>query len=178
MGKCRYKNKKQWIRRLVVLFLIIAAGYSVYISSNQDESPVKKGDPAPNFELFVLDGSKVTLHEYKGKAVILNFWATWCHPCQSEMPLLEEEYLKRKEKPFEILAVNYAETEVAVSLFQSNFDLSFPLLLDPDKKVATQYGVSVLPVTFFINADGIVVSKVVGELSKEVLQENIQKIMP
>ncbi|MEE9164668.1 MAG: TlpA disulfide reductase family protein, partial [Nitrospinota bacterium] len=111
---------------------------------------------APAFTLKNLDGKEINLEDYKGKAVLLNFWATWCEPCLEEMPALQKAYNTLKNKGFVVLAVSIDRDsrENNVRTFAKNLDLSFPILLDSDQKVLNKYFTNVLPTSYLINTKG------------------------
>lgn len=169
------RDKRTLIRATVLGLIFIAlagAFYSYYTSTDG----VSLGDEAPDFRLENSDGELVRLSDYKGKPVFINFWARWCEPCKKEMPLMEEKY-QAYDGAFEILAINIAETPVAVNLFKREFKLSYPLLLDRDRSITNLYGVSDLPRSFFINADGIIVADKTGMLLEQELESFIQLML-
>lgn len=117
--------------------------------------PIAVGDPAPAFTLDDLDGNSVTLADYAGKSVILNFWATWCAPCRIEMPELQKSFETHQDDGLTILALNQEEPDFAVrQFFYSEFDLTFTPLLDSEGTVSQIYGAVNLPTTVFINPEG------------------------
>jgi peroxiredoxin len=123
--------------------------------------------PAPDFRATLVGGEDVRLSDYRGKVVLLNIWATWCKPCEEEAPSLERLYREIKAGPgaddFEILAVSIdARSRDAVLPFQSKFSLSFPILFDPDGRVARLYQTTGVPESFVIDRDGIIREKVIG----------------
>jgi len=117
-----------------------------------------------NFNLPLLNGGNVSLSSYKGKVVILNFWATWCPPCRAEMPSMEILYQRLKSRGLEILAVDIGEGEDAVRQFIKNNRYTFPVLLDKDTRIGTQYGVSAIPTTFILDRQGKIISMIVGSI--------------
>jgi thiol-disulfide isomerase/thioredoxin len=117
-----------------------------------------------DFSLPLVEGKTRSLGSYKGKVVFLNFWATWCGPCRSEMPSIESLYKKFGDKGFEILAVNCAEDKATVSSYLKNGGFSFPVLLDPDGRVSLNYGVQSIPTTFLIDRDGMIVLRLIGSI--------------
>ena len=121
--------------------------------------------PAPDFDLAVLDGDKpASLETYKGEFVLLNFWATWCPPCLEEMPYIETAYNKFKDRGFTVVAISSDEEgESAVAPFIEKLGLTFPVLLDTDKAVSSEYGAHNLPMTFILNREGEVIAGAVGE---------------
>ena len=124
---------------------------------------LKVGDQAPNFQLYDLNGNAVTLSEYRGSIVFINFWATWCGPCRVEMPAMEELYRMFARKDFEILAVSTDAEGVSITRpFQKENRLTFPILHDPDYRVGLTYGARSLPMTFMVDRQGIVRHQIFG----------------
>jgi len=109
---------------------------------------------AQNFALRDLNGNVVHLEDYRGKVIFLNFWATWCPACLVEMPSMEKLYMEFKDKEFIILALDMQEDMETVKKFKKKFKLSFPILLDEEGVVASYYGVSAIPATYFIDRTG------------------------
>ena len=119
-------------------------------------SIVKAGDEAPNFRLRDMNGQFVNLSDFRGKVVLLNFWATWCGPCRVEMPAMEQLYRTYARKDFEILAVSTDPQGIAVTRpFQQEIGLTFPILHDADYQVGLTYGARSLPMTFMVDRQGI-----------------------
>ena len=126
-------------------------------------SPLRVGDPAPNFTLPGLDGKMVSLSDHRGHVVLVNIWATWCPPCVDEMPSMEKLYQELKDENFEILAISIdALGEKAVAPFMKKYNLSFPALMDPDGTVKTLFQTTGVPESFIINHQGILIEKVIG----------------
>lgn len=119
---------------------------------------------APDFTLNDINGEKVNLSEFRGKVVLLNFWATWCGPCRAEMPSLNNLYNEFKDKGLVVLAVSVDTSEKPVRSFIKDLKLSFPVLMDKNKAVSfDEYGVFGLPTTFLINKNGMITEKIMGE---------------
>ena len=120
--------------------------------------------PAPDFTLPDMDGKPHTLHEYRGKVVMLNFWATWCPPCRREMPSMEALHQEFQDKPFVVLAVNEWENTDLVFpwIGQLTRFPGFPILFDQEGVVAEQYGIQGLPTTVIIDRQGRIVYRAVG----------------
>ena len=121
------------------------------------------GKSAPDFTLQNIEGKNVSLSDFKGKTVILNFWATWCGPCQHETPFFQAIHNERADKGVVILAIDIKENPSTVKNFVSNKGVSFPILLDTEAKVAQKYCLpGALPITIFVNAEGIIKARKVG----------------
>jgi cytochrome c biogenesis protein CcmG/thiol:disulfide interchange protein DsbE len=141
------------------------------------------GHPAPDFSLAVLGPVSgkglLSLSDFKGKAIVVNFWASWCAPCQEELPLLEGAWkqMQAQGKDVVFVGIDYQETSnVAANFLQQN-GVTYPAALDASGSVASKYGITSLPDTFFINRDGTVVSKVLRELTAQVLSSNLKLIV-
>ncbi|AHE99406.1 TlpA family protein disulfide reductase [Thioalkalivibrio paradoxus] len=128
-----------------------------------ERQSVANGDPAPAFELERLDGGQATLSEQQGQVVALRFWADWCPFCRREMRELEPVYQQLRAEGLEILAVNVGQERARAERFADRVGYSYPTLLDPDSAVARRYGVIAIPVTYFIDRDGIVRGRILGE---------------
>jgi peroxiredoxin len=143
------------------------------------ESGLEKNELAPDFKLTTLTGEKVSLSDYKGKTVILNFWASWCPPCRVEMPYMENYYEENKDsKNVEILAVNMTKTERGggdkiekVEGFVDELKLTFPVLLDEAGEVMKLYQIMAYPTTYLINPEGIITAKETRQLDEELIKE-------
>ncbi len=113
---------------------------------------------APDFALENLNGDVLNLSDYRGKIVMLNFWATWCGPCRIEMPSMESLYKDLASEDFAIIAINAQEEPDLVNKYIEEAGYSFPVVLDPSGKVLYQYGIRALPTTYIIDPDGNVVA--------------------
>jgi peroxiredoxin len=125
------------------------------------------GMQAEDFRLTDLDGKSQSLSQYRGKIVLVNFWATWCKPCTTEMPAMQTTYDKLRDKGFVVLAVNELEDDAKVREHIKQYGHTFPVLMDHDNKVANQFGVFGLPVSVFIDQEGRVQEYIKGGLLTE-----------
>jgi peroxiredoxin len=112
------------------------------------------GMQAEDFLLTDLEGKSQSLSQYRGKIVLLNFWATWCKPCTTEMPAMQASFDKLHDKGFVVIAVNELEDDARVREHIKQYGHTFPVLMDRDNKVANQFGVFGLPVSIFIDQEG------------------------
>jgi cytochrome c biogenesis protein CcmG, thiol:disulfide interchange protein DsbE len=137
------------------------------------------GKAAPDFTTQTLDGRRVQLTQYRGKPVLLNFWATWCAPCQDEMPLIQRASDIYKAQGLIVLAVNYQQTNTSsMKAFLRKVDARFPAVFDPAAQIAGAYGVNVgLPVSVFIDRSGAVSFIQLGQMSDAVLQQHLHAIL-
>jgi cytochrome c biogenesis protein CcmG, thiol:disulfide interchange protein DsbE len=122
------------------------------------------GGATPALELADLQGTKHTLAGYRGKVVLINFWATWCEPCREEMPSIERLRASLQGRPFVVLAVNLAEPESRIRKFLEAVPVGFPVLLDRDTKTSRAWQAKLLPATYIVGPDGRIRYRHVGEL--------------
>ncbi|WP_202076867.1 thiol-disulfide oxidoreductase ResA [Caldalkalibacillus salinus] len=168
------RDKRTLLRFSVLIVIFLALGSAFYTAYMSEQGPLPVGEEVPDFELEALDGDVVRLSDFRGKAVFVNFWGTWCEPCKVEMPLMQEYYEENGNEAFEILAVNIRESELAVSSFVNKRDLTFPILLDRHNKVTNLYNVGTLPASYFIDAQGRLVDYHVGMLDEESIEELVE----
>ena len=135
----------------------------------------------PDFTVYDLGGKAVHLSDYFGKPIVLNFWASWCGPCQMEMPDFNEKYLEIGEK-VQFLIINMTdgsrETVETASAFIAEQGYSFPVFYDTDLDAAAVYSVYSLPTTYFIDVEGYTIARATGAINAETLQRGIDMIMP
>ena len=184
-----YKVLKLLIWVLVFAVLIVGANMLYNNLSGQVQMDSLATEPgsteearsaAPDFTVYDRDGKAYALSEFQGKPVILNFWASWCGPCKSEMPDFEEKYLEYGEQ-IHFLMVNLTdgsqETVESATEFISGQGYTFPVYYDTDMDAAMKYGMSAVPVTYFIDAEGNFVAWGQGALDGESLQKGIEMLI-
>ncbi len=137
-----------------------------------------RGQPAPDFELQSLDGKNVKLSDFRGKAVLLNFWATWCVPCKIEMPWFVELQKEYGPQGFQIVgvAMDDASTE-DIAEFAKQMGVNYPVLLGKESVGQSYGGVAVLPTTFFIDRDGKLLTREFGLRSRSVFVDHIKEAL-
>ena len=133
-------------------------------SCGRPADPLLPGATAPGFTLQRIgDGQAVSLADSRGRVVLLNFWATWCPPCEAEMPAMERLYRGLRGEGFELLAISVDEEAADVEAFRERHGLSFPVLHDPDRAVANAYQTYKFPESLLIDPEGVVVGRFIGE---------------
>jgi peroxiredoxin len=150
------------LAQLVALALSASAADGLATLKSQGFTVYASPKAAPDFTVKRLDGTEVSLASLKGKVVMVNFWATWCPPCRGEMPDIEKLYAKTKGLPFEILAISSQESSGTVSGFLKSNKYTFPIYLDSSGSVSRKYGISAIPTTYIIDAEGKMVARMVG----------------
>ena len=183
-GWANFEYRKQAAERL----LAGAANGELVVAAGQDPLTISplNGKPAPEFVLEDLSGKKVSLASYKGKAVLINFWATWCGPCKIETPWLVELRNQYAPQGFEILGVSADDIDrddaarladekkqIARSVLQ--MQIPYPVLIDGGSLSKPYGGLDSLPTSFFVDRNGIVVASQLGLTSKDEIEKNIQK---
>ena len=142
--------------------LLLAAGAALLLLRGGGADPVERGSAAPGFALPRLDGAPLSLAELRGRVVLVNFWATWCKPCEDEMPAMERLYRTHRDAGFELLAISVGEAPEPVRTFRDRLGLSFPILLDTDKSVAQAWQTFRYPESYLLDQRGVVVERYVG----------------
>ena len=134
----------------------------------------------PPLELRSLEGKATRLADYRGKVLLVNFWATWCEPCRAEMPSMNRLRAALAGQPFEVLAVNLGEPESRIRRFLEQTPLDFPVLLDADKAVAKAWQARILPASYLVDADGRIRFSHLGEAdwSSEALKRQVVRLLP
>ena len=143
--------------------------------TGRDPSP-EEGRAAPDFLLETLDGGRLRLSDLQGKAVLVNFWATWCPPCRSETPHLVAAYDRYRQEGLEIVAVNLQEDGDTIASFVQEYGMQFPVAIDRSGDVAGKYQVIGIPTSFFIDRSGVIRSiyrgPFVGQQSRQAIEES------
>jgi cytochrome c biogenesis protein CcmG/thiol:disulfide interchange protein DsbE len=166
-------------RRLIITILVIAPflwllAYGFTRDSRYIKSPLL-AKPAPPFTLTLFDGSKLTLNDLRGKAVFLNFWASWCPPCRAEARDLEAAWQRIKDKDMVFLGVAMQETEKDSRAFLDEFKITYPNGADPSGKMAVDFGVWGIPESFFIDPQGRITYKHVGGIRAELVTAKLEE---
>jgi cytochrome c biogenesis protein CcmG/thiol:disulfide interchange protein DsbE len=136
------------------------------------------GSAAPDFTLQSIDGTSVRLSDFKGKPILINFWATWCVPCREEMPLLQATYEQYREQGLVILAVDMEEDASLVRRWVEQGGYTFTFLLDSDGELLKRYNVTAAPTSYFLSPEGVIKDLKLGALSRGDLQSKVEAVLP
>jgi peroxiredoxin len=162
---------------ILIALLVALMGWPAFDGWSMGSRVPTVGMQAEDFQLADLDGKTQSLSQYRGKIVLVNFWATWCKPCTTEMPAMQTIYDKLRDKGFVVLAVNELEDDAKVREHIKQYGHTFPVLMDRDNKVANQFGVFGLPVSVFIDEKGVVQEYIKGGLlTEDKIYQTIQRI--
>jgi thiol-disulfide isomerase/thioredoxin len=175
------RNALVFVVLVVAIIGMLAAGK--YLDRTRKHGPIKmvgnvKGVQAPDFDLATLDGRRVKLSEFRGKAVLLNFWATWCPPCKIEMPWFVDLQKQYGKDGLVVLGVAMDDTAAPkIAEFAHDMGVNYQVLLGTDQ-VSDDYGdVQYLPTTFYVDRNGIIVDKAAGLFSREEIENDVKKIL-
>lgn len=167
------------MRTAILLVLAGAIVFTIYNSATKEQKGLLQvGEQAPDFTLMDLNGEEHQLSDYKGQGVFVNFWGTWCKPCEKEFPLMEKQYQVYKDQGVQILAVNIAQSDYEVRQFAEQRDLTFPIVIDKTKSVMEAYNIRPLPTTLLVNAEGKIEKIITGEMSEEDIKSYMEQIKP
>ncbi|MEZ4330139.1 MAG: TlpA disulfide reductase family protein [Myxococcota bacterium] len=155
----------------LLIAVLAAAGLWFVLGHDEAGAPVVRGAPAPDFTLArhvagggASDGSsgELSLDALRGRVVLVNFWATWCEPCEREMPAMQRLYARLPRDRFELVAISIDEEPEKIDAFVERYALTFPILVDPGKKVATTYQTMGVPESLLVDPEGRIVERYVG----------------
>lgn len=148
---------------LFVMFLLFLIKTSPLVAAPINLNKLEIPQPAPTFQLVDLNNKTHTLEDFKGKPLIVNFWATWCPPCRAELPAFNRAWAKVKDHDIQMIAINIGEDQKTVFDFIQDFPIDFTVLLDPESDQLANWQAHGLPTTYIIDAEGKVFYQAVGE---------------
>ncbi len=149
---------------------------SVELGVVQPGSP-EPGGQAPDFALRDMDREIVRLSDFRGKPIVLNFFASWCVPCLVEMPLIQDAHIRAEEAGYVVLGIAVQDSRGALRSLSEAMGLTFPMVLDGDNSVGIAYHVVGPPATFFIDENGKIISVVAGTIEEETLEQELAKLL-
>ena len=184
---------RSWLQKWTVHVILVAMALVVGVIVTvlvfpREQSPQQSdvgsaqfvGKLAPDFRLPTLDGAEVSLSQFRGQPMVINFWASWCLPCREEMPKLVQSYEAHKAEGFMLLGVNltYSDSVPDAQAFASEFKITFPVLLDKEGVVAEKmYQIPGIPTSVFINRDGTIERIQVGVMTSRQIKQYVAEIL-
>lgn len=171
------KQHRRWIQAIILTAVLLIGGYTIGSSLFAEDEIPREGSAAPDFTLTGLDGKSYTLSDFKGQPVVVNFWGTWCEPCVREMPAIQRQYDKWKDKGLVVLALNLDESKVTVQSFARQYNMTFPVLFDKELRMRDRYAVRSYPTTFFVDSAGKIVKIASIEMDDNFIEQTIQPML-
>ncbi len=179
-GRIRLRKRTLYIVLVVTVLAISVIVAVVLFPHWRDSQQNVVASQAPDFTLAGLDGTEVSLSQFRGQPVLINFWASWCVPCREEMPELIRAYEAHKAEGFMVLGVNltYSDSLPDIQAFINEFNITFPVLLDTDGTVAQRlYQTPGIPTSIFINRDGTIARIQVGVMNASQIDQYVRQIL-
>ena len=179
------KNSKKLKATVIFLLAMLIAGFTIFLAigvmgtttATSRSGKELVGKKAPSFVAPKVGGQLVSLENYKNKPLVLNFWASWCPPCRDETPGMERIWRKYEDQGVVILGINVQDGEKEAERYISEFGVTFSNALDLDGSITVDYGVTGLPVTFFIDNDSVVKGRWVGSISEDRLDNWVSNLI-
>jgi len=166
---------------LSMIVISVAGLWQVWRNSSEPSPPAQGGprigEPVLEFTATTLSGERIRLSDYRGQAVLINFWATWCPPCIAEMPDLDALYQANRDRGLVVLAVNLQEDPALVQQFVKQHGITLPIVLDADAQITLAYRVRSLPMTWFVDRGGIVRQVALGQLTPQRMRDGIASLL-
>ena len=170
------------VSRILAVSIIALLAYTLWngLSEKENiETPSQLvGNPAPEFVLESFNGEEVKLSDFRGKTLLVNFWASWCHPCREEAPILEKIYMSLSGKQVEFIGINIMDDRKSAEEYIKSFGGTFVNIHDPKNRIHLDYGVGGVPETFFVNPEGIITDKHRGPLTEKMIMGYIENATP
>ena len=171
---------KTFLSLFAAALLFAAAAPNAAERGDQTLTPLNDRAQAPEFDLEDADGNRVRLSDYRGKPLIVNFWATWCPPCREEMPSMQRAWEQLSQEDIGLIAINVGEDADTIFQFTANYPVQFPLPMDLDSQVVQAWPVKGLPTTFVVDAEGRLAYQAVGgrEWDHPELLDQVRSLKP
>ena len=157
------------------VYAIFLLSFYLCLSCSSPRNTLEEGDISPEFQTINAAGESFFISNYKGKKILIHFWADWCAECRAEFPKLEKAYQKYGKDNFEIIAVNVGQSKKHVESFVDEFQLTFPMLLDENSKIAKEYGIRGLPTNFFVDENRVIKKIIIGWVDEKQINQIINK---
>ena len=158
------------MKKIILLFYFVSILFSC-----QKQEGIPVGETVPDFETYNIKGEKVKISDYRGKVVMLYFWADFCTTCQKEFPATQQYYEKLQSKDFELLAINVGQGAKSSKIFFDKYEPTFPMLLDTAGQISKMFAVKELPTNYFINPDGKIERRIIGFVGENQVQVMIKQ---
>jgi peroxiredoxin len=182
-------SPKKWLYLnigVAITLIAVGVGSLLWMGQQSATSASQPSDPlaqaagemiAPDFALFSPEGQEISLSDYQGQVILVNWWATWCPPCKAEMPAINAFYETHQADGFVVLAVNSQEEASTVKDFIQDNGFTFPVLLDSQGQVMDRYHVRALPTSFIIDRHGVIQHIQTGEISPQQLEAIVEPLL-
>jgi len=167
-------------KRLIIYGIVALCLLGLYVAGRrtaQKPKPTAPGNAAPEFTVTDIDGKKLALSDYKGKVVLLDFWATWCTPCRAEIPHFVEMQQKYGPQGFQVVGISMDDDAKPVKEFYRQYNMSYPVAVGDDKLAQTFGGVLGLPVNFIIDREGRIHAKFLGATDVSVIDKAVSDLL-
>ena len=179
LARTRRGSRWRWVALGLVLSLI--AGWSLVAARSLSRDPnavrsVLLGKPAPPFRLPVLGGGELDSRSMRGDVVVVNFWASWCAPCQEEAPELQAFSERWAGRGVQMVGIVYSDEEASAAAFRDRYGLTYPQAMDPRGRTAIDFGLFGIPETYVISREGIVMAKMIGAVDAAALEEVVASV--
>jgi peroxiredoxin len=166
------------VANLLLLLVLALTACSGSDAAGGAQAGISEGQRAPDFSLETLEGDKISLSDYRGQIVLLNFWATWCAPCRAEIPAIEAVLDTHQGESLVVLGVNYQESRERVGLFVEELSMTYPILLDETGKVMQTYRAPGLPMSVLLDEQGVIQHRHPGLLTESQLEAYLAELLP
>jgi cytochrome c biogenesis protein CcmG/thiol:disulfide interchange protein DsbE len=170
-------SRSWYVASAIAPLLVLAAWGALMLARPASPVLARIGEAAPAFALADLDGNPVTLADLRGRPVIVNFWASWCGPCVDEFPLLKSAVAAHQGDQLAVVGIVFGDRSEAARDFMARMGATWPAAMDPGAAIATRYGIIGPPDSFFIDRDGVVVARQLGQLRGADLERGLALIL-
>jgi len=167
-------------KRLLIYGIVALCLVGIYFAGRRNAQKPKaaaSGNAAPDFTVTDIDGKKLALSDFKGKVVLLNFWATWCAPCRAEIPAFVEMQQKNGPQGFQVIGISMDDEAKPVREFYQKFNMNYPVAIGDDKLAQSFGGVLGLPISFLIDREGRIAAKYIGAADVAVIEKTVADLL-
>jgi cytochrome c biogenesis protein CcmG/thiol:disulfide interchange protein DsbE len=176
-GPARRPSRARLVAAALLPLALLVAWAALLAARSLPSAGPQVGDPAPDFALADLDGQPLRLADLGGRPVIVNFWASWCGPCVEEFPILARALREHREEGLVVVGIVVRDNSEAARGFMTRMDAPWPAAMDPGEEIARRFGIYAPPETFFIDADGTIAGRQIGQLTSADLDRQLALIL-